>query len=135
LLLLVPIVIEVARSRPRPVPAITALLAPLAGFAASLAVIWQATGSWTAAFDAQLKTTHLYGTPKEAIAAMGAPDLISTMTKVRDFSFSKGLFGPGARSADAVGMGFPGGKTLGDAANVKLHFDPAYMVAAAAGWN
>ncbi len=53
LLLLVPIGIEVLRARPRPGPAITALLAPLAGFAASLAVIRQATGSWTAALDAQ----------------------------------------------------------------------------------
>jgi len=103
--------------------------------AAARAAMAKLAGSNPAAFDAQLKTTHLYGTPKEAIAAMGAPDLISTMTKVRDFSFSKGLFGPGARSADAVGMGFPGGKTLGDAANVKLHFDPAYMEAAAAGGN
>jgi NitT/TauT family transport system substrate-binding protein len=33
---------------------------------------------------------------------------------VRDFSFSKGLFKGAAKSADAVGMAFPGGKTLGD---------------------
>jgi NitT/TauT family transport system substrate-binding protein len=55
------------------------------------------------------------------------------MTKVRDFSFSKGLFGNGAKSADAVGIGLPGGKTLGDTGNVKLRFDPSFMEQAAAG--
>ncbi len=101
--------------------------------AAARAAMAKLAGSTPEAFDAQLKTTHLYATPKEAIDALAAPELIATMTKVRDFSFSKGLFGPGAKSADAVGMGFPGGKTLGNAANVKLRFDPAYMEQAAAG--
>jgi NitT/TauT family transport system substrate-binding protein len=55
------------------------------------------------------------------------------MTRVRDFSFSQGLFGPGATTADAVGMEFPGGKTLGNKDNVKLRFDPSFMQAAAAG--
>ena len=34
---------------------------------------------------------------------------------------------------DAVGIGFPGGKTLGDAGNVKLRFDASYMKLAADG--
>jgi len=55
------------------------------------------------------------------------------MAKVRDFSFSKGLFGSGAKSPDAIGIGLPGGKTLGDAKNVKLRFDPTFMEQAAAG--
>ncbi len=101
--------------------------------AAARAAMAKLAGSSPEAFDAQLKTTHLYGTPKEAVAAMASPDLLGSMTKVRDFSFSKGLFGPGARSADAVGMAFPGAKTLGNAANVKLRFDPSYMEQAAAG--
>ncbi len=100
---------------------------------AARAAMAKLAGSSPEAFDAQLKTTHLYGTPKEAVAALAAPDLVGTMTKVRDFSFSKGLFGPAARSADAVGIAFPGGKTLGDKANVKLRFDPSYMEQAAAG--
>ena len=54
------------------------------------------------------------------------------MTRVRDFSFSKGLF-KGATSADAVGMSFPGGKTLGDAQHVTLRFDDSYMKLAADG--
>ena len=83
-------------------------------------------------FDAQLKTTRLYSDPKEAVAATSAPELIATMTKVRDFSFSKGLF-QGATSADAVGMGFPGGVTLGDPARVTLRFDESFMKLAADG--
>ncbi len=55
------------------------------------------------------------------------------MTRVRDFSFSKGLFGQGAKSADAIGMAFPGGKTLGDTGNVKLRFDETFMQMAADG--
>jgi NitT/TauT family transport system substrate-binding protein len=54
------------------------------------------------------------------------------MTLVRDFSFSKGLF-KGASSAGAVGMAFPGGKTLGDPKRVTLRFDESFMKLAADG--
>ena len=64
---------------------------------------------------------------------MTSPALAGTMTKVRDFSFAKGLFGAGAKSADAIGIALPGGKTIGDPANVKLRFDPTFMEQAAAG--
>jgi NitT/TauT family transport system substrate-binding protein len=83
-------------------------------------------------FDSQLKTTFLYTDPKAAVAATADPALITTMTRVRDFSFSKGLF-KGAASADAVGMAFPGSKTLGDASHVTLRFDDSYMKLAAEG--
>jgi NitT/TauT family transport system substrate-binding protein len=90
-------------------------------------------GSSPTSFDAQLATTHLYGTPQEALAAISAPELIATMTRVRDFSFSKGLFGPGATAPDAIGMSFPAGKSLGNTTNVKLRFDPTFMQLAADG--
>ena len=83
-------------------------------------------------FDKQLSTTFLYSDPKAAVAATSAPSLVKTMTMVRDFSFSKGLF-KGASSADAVGMAFPAGRTLGDAHNVTLRFDETYMKLAADG--
>jgi NitT/TauT family transport system substrate-binding protein len=89
-------------------------------------------GSTPEMFDSQLVTTHLYSDPKEAVAETSSPDLITTMTRVRDFSFSKGLF-KGASSADAVGMSFPGGKTLGDPNHVTLRFDDTYMKLAADG--
>ena len=83
-------------------------------------------------FDSQLATTHLYADPKAAVTATSAPALIQTMTHVRDFSFSHGLF-KGAASADAVGMSFPGGKTLGDPQHVTLRFDESFMKMAASG--
>ncbi|MDB5684679.1 MAG: lipid kinase [Sphingomonas bacterium] len=90
-------------------------------------------GTTPETFEAQLKTTFLYGKPAAAVAATKAPALVAAMMRMRDFSFSKGLFGPGAPSADAVGMAFPGGKTLGNAQNVKLRFDNTYMQLAADG--
>jgi NitT/TauT family transport system substrate-binding protein len=101
--------------------------------AAARAEMAKMAGSTPQAFDAQLATTHLYGTPQDAITAIKAPALADTMRKVRDFSFSKGLFGSGAKSADTVGISLPGGKTLGDPKNVKLRFDPSFMEQAATG--
>jgi NitT/TauT family transport system substrate-binding protein len=89
-------------------------------------------GSTPEMFDSQLATTFLYTDPKAAVAATSAPALVSTMTLVRNFSFSQGLF-KGAASADAVGMSFPGGKTLGDPARVTLRFDESFMKMAADG--
>lgn len=100
--------------------------------AAARAAMAKLAGATPQAFDAQLVTTHLYGTPQDAVAAVKSPAIGATMVKVRDFSFSKGLFGQGAKSADAIGISVPG-KTIGDANNVKLRFDPTYMELAAAG--
>ena len=100
---------------------------------AARAAMAKLAGSTPEMFDGQLATTFLYADPKAAVAATSAPALVSTMTRVRDFSFSKGLFGQGAKSADVVGMSFPGNKTLGDANHVTLRFDASYMQMAADG--
>nr|WP_315382241.1 putative urea ABC transporter substrate-binding protein [uncultured Sphingomonas sp.] len=100
--------------------------------AAARAAMAKLAGTTPQSFDAQLSTTHLYATPQDAVAAVKSPAIGATMVKVRDFSFSKGLFGQGAKSADAIGISVPG-KTIGDAGNVKLRFDPTYMELAAAG--
>ena len=99
---------------------------------AARATMAKLAGGTPEAFDNQLTTTYLYADPKAAVAATTAPALISTMTKVRDFSYSMGLF-KGASSADAVGMSFPGGKTLGDPQRVTLRFDDSFMKLAADG--
>ncbi|SMC50976.1 putative urea ABC transporter substrate-binding protein [Novosphingobium sp. B1] len=99
---------------------------------AARAAMAKLSGATPEAFDSQLTTTFLYDDPKAAVAATDAPALITTMTKVRDFSFSKGLF-KGAPSADAVGMSFPGGKTLGSPQTVTLRFDDSFMKLAADG--
>ncbi len=87
----------------------------------------KASGTDLAGFDAQLKTTRMFYTPAEAVAFTNSPDLIKTMDYVARFSFDHALLGTGAKSKDAVGIAFPGGKTLGDTANIKLRFDPSFM--------
>jgi NitT/TauT family transport system substrate-binding protein len=101
--------------------------------AAARAAMARLAGSSPQSFDAQLSTTHLFATPAEGVAAAADPALVTTMTRVRDFSFSKGLFGPGATSPEAIGMSFPAGKTLGSKDNIKLRFDPSFMQLAADG--
>ena len=101
--------------------------------AAARAAMAKLAGTTPAAFDSQLSTTHIYAAPVEAVAAMRSPALGETMTRVRDFSFSRGLFGAGAQSADAIGIALPDGRTIGDAGNVKLRFDPSFMQQAADG--
>lgn len=100
---------------------------------AARAAMARIAGATPEQYESQLTTTFLYTDPKAAVAATTSPDLITTMTRVRDFSFSKGLFGQGATSADAVGMEFPGGKTLGDPDNITLRFDATFMQMAADG--
>lgn len=99
---------------------------------AARAAMAKLSGASPEMFDSQLTTTFLYADPKAAVAAATSPALVTTMTQVRDFSFSKGLF-KGAASADAVGIAFPGGKVLGDPARVTLRFDDAFMKLAADG--
>ncbi len=93
----------------------------------------KASGTDLKGFNAQLATTYMYWTPAAALAAVGSPDLMSKMDLVRKFSFEKGLLGSGAKTVDAVGIEFPGGKTLGDAKAVTMRFDASYMKLAADG--
>ena len=97
------------------------------------AAMAQLAGTTPELFEQQLATTYLYAEPQQAVAATGDASLLETMTRVRDFSFAQGLFGQGASSADAVGMSFPGGKTLGDQNNITLRFDDSFMKMAAEG--
>jgi NitT/TauT family transport system substrate-binding protein len=100
---------------------------------AARAAMAELAGATPEEFESQLATTFLYADPAAAVAATSSPALITTMTRVRDFSFANGLFGQGATSADAVGMSFPGNKTLGDANNITLRFDETFMQMAADG--
>jgi NitT/TauT family transport system substrate-binding protein len=91
------------------------------------------SGTDLAGYEAQLKTTYLYYDPKAAADFVSSPAFAAATDKVRRFSFEKGLFGQGAKSVDDIGIGLAGGKTLGSADNVKLRFDPSYMLMAAQG--
>lgn len=101
--------------------------------AAARAAMAQLAGATPEEYDGQLSTTFLYVDPADAVAATSSSALIETMTLVRDFSFSQGLFGQGANTAEAIGMSFPGGEVLGDPENVTLRFDATYMQMAADG--
>ncbi|MBK8163285.1 MAG: ABC transporter substrate-binding protein [Gammaproteobacteria bacterium] len=93
----------------------------------------QASGTDLAGFESQLKTTRMFYTAAEAVKFTDSADLVKTMDHVRRFSFDHGILGEGARSVDAVGIGFPGDKLLGDKGNVKLRFTSSYMKMAADG--
>ncbi|MNQ80194.1 putative aliphatic sulfonates-binding protein precursor [compost metagenome] len=91
------------------------------------------SGTDLTGYDAQLQRTMLFYTPKTALDFAGAAALRETMDKVRSFSFAKGLLGQGAANADAVGMRFADGSTLGDEGNIKLRFDTHFVEMAVAG--
>lgn len=99
----------------------------------ALAHMAKASGTDLAGFNSQLATTKMFWTPAEAHTFATGPAVVKTMDLVRKFSFDHGLLGEGARSVDAVGIEFPGGKTLGNAKNVKMRFDASYMKLAADG--
>ena len=99
----------------------------------ALAHMAKASGTDLAGFNSQLATTKMFWTPTEAHTFATSPTVIKTMDLVRKFSFDHGLLGEGAKSVDAVGIEFPGGKTLGNAKNVKMRFDASYMKMAADG--
>jgi len=84
-------------------------------------------------FKAQLRTTKMFYTPQEGIAFIESPVLEKTAKTVASFCFDHGLLGQGAQSADFIGIELPGGKIVGDARHVKIHYVSDYVKAAAAG--
>jgi NitT/TauT family transport system substrate-binding protein len=100
---------------------------------AARASMAKASGTDPAGFEAQLATTHLFGTPADGYAFMTGDALIKTMDLVRRFSFEHGILGQGAGSPDVVGIQFAAGKSLGDSNNVKMRFDPRFTKMAVDG--
>jgi len=99
----------------------------------AIAFMAKKAGGTVAEFEAQLKTTAMFYTAKEAADFSNGKKLQGTMDYVRGFSFEHGLFGEGAKSKDAVGMAFPDGTIMGNKNNIKLRFDASYMQMAADG--
>lgn len=85
-----------------------------------------------AEFEAQVKTTNIFYTPKAAVDFTVSPQMETIMESVRSFCFERGLL-EGAKSKDVVGISFPDGRVLGDANKVKLRFDANFMKMAAEG--
>jgi NitT/TauT family transport system substrate-binding protein len=92
---------------------------------AALAAMAKASGTDPKGFALQLATTHVFATPADAHAFVVGEEVVKSMDLVRKFSFEHGILGQGATSADAVGIQFPGGKSLGDTRNLKMRFDAA----------
>jgi NitT/TauT family transport system substrate-binding protein len=97
----------------------------------ALSAMAKASGTDLAGFKSQLRTTKMFWTAADAQAFTTSPSLITTMDLVRKFSFEHELLGKGAKTADVVGIAFPGGKTLGNAKNLKMRFDVSYVQQAA----
>ena len=91
------------------------------------------SGATVPEFKAQLATTAMFYKAADAAAFAAGPEVKKTMDQIRSFTFSKGLFGKGAKSKDFVGVEFPDGTVLGDKKNVKLRFNASYMKMAADG--
>ncbi|MBZ2189001.1 putative urea ABC transporter substrate-binding protein [Alcanivorax sp. JB21] len=92
----------------------------------------EASGTDRAGYEAQLDSTRLFYAAADAVAFTRSEDLLSTMQRVAEFSFTHGLLGDGAPHAGFVGIETPAG-VFGNAANVRLRFDPAFMNMAAQG--
>jgi NitT/TauT family transport system substrate-binding protein len=99
----------------------------------ALTYMAKASGTDLAGYEAQLATTAMMYTPAEALAFVTSPRLPETMKRVSQFSFDKKLLGEGARSADAIGVAFPGGAVNGNARNTRLRFDASYLQLAVDG--
>jgi NitT/TauT family transport system substrate-binding protein len=94
---------------------------------AAQAAMAKASGTDSNGFASQLATTRVFATPAQAYEFLTGDGIIKTMDLVRRFSFGHGILGQGASSVDAVGIQFPGGKSLGDTRNLKMRFDTAYI--------
>lgn len=88
------------------------------------------SGTDLSGFDGQLKTTHMFYKPKEAIEFAKSNKIVTTMKFMAQFSFDHGLYGDGASSYKFVGIQFPGGKVVGDKKNIKLRFNDTYTAMA-----
>jgi len=99
----------------------------------SIAYMAKVAGNTEQAFRAQLKTTAMYYTPKDAAEFAKGENLKKTMEYVRTFTFDHGLFGQNASSKDFIGIEFPDTTVMGSKRNVKLRFTDKYMRMAADG--
>src|SRR6202140_899489 len=70
------------------------------------------SGTNLAGFESQLKTTHMYYTPKDGAAFMTSVELPKIMDQVRGFCFEHNLLGENVKSKDAIGI-LTSTKTLG----------------------
>ena len=86
-----------------------------------------ASGDSLASYREQLKTTHLFYTPKAAADYSDSGDMKQKMDLVRQFCFHHNLLGEGIQSADDVAVLYPDSTIQGKKDRVRLRFDSTYM--------
>lgn len=77
-------------------------------------------------FEAQLKTTAMFWTPKDAVEFTESQKLKDTTKQVAEFCARQGLLGKKAK-ADKVGTRFPDGTVHGNPKNVKITYTTKWM--------
>lgn len=92
----------------------------------------KASGTDLAGYEAQLASTRMFYSAKDAVDFVNSKQLMKTMEYVAKFSFDHGLLGEGAPDDKFIGILTPAG-IFGDTKNIKLRFDPFYMDLAAKG--
>mgnify|MGYP000356766077 CR=1 FL=1 len=92
----------------------------------------KASGTDLAGYKAQLASTKMFFSAKEAVEFTQDKKLAQTMKYVAEFSFDHGLLGDGAPDAGFIGVETPSG-VIGNPANVQLRFDPSFMQMAVDG--
>ncbi|MEM6708049.1 MAG: putative urea ABC transporter substrate-binding protein [Pseudomonadota bacterium] len=89
-----------------------------------------ASGTNLASFKGQLETTYLFAEPAAGVEFVTSDAPQTTMARVAEFSFDKGLLGPMAPDPGFVGIEFADGGVWGNEANVQLRFTDTFMRAA-----
>jgi ABC-type nitrate/sulfonate/bicarbonate transport systems, periplasmic components len=90
------------------------------------------SGTDLAGFEAQLKTTKMFYTPKETVAFLSSSDLSKTMDLVRTFCFEHALLGENVKSKDAIGIACRRGRA-GREEERQVRFDTTFLKMAADG--
>ncbi|MBB6143380.1 NitT/TauT family transport system substrate-binding protein [Silvibacterium bohemicum] len=92
-----------------------------------------ASGDTPASYSEQLKTTHLFYTPKAATDFNDSAAFKQKMDLVRQFCFHHNLLGEGTQSVDDVAILYPDGSIQGKKDRVRFRFDSSYMHLAGQG--
>ncbi len=87
----------------------------------------KAGGSSLTEYKAQLKTTAMFYSAKDAVDYMSGEEIKTNMRRVRNFCFKYHLLGNRVNSADDLGIQFPDGSVLGNKNNILFYFDASYM--------
>lgn len=98
----------------------------------ALTIMAKAGGTDLEHYKGQLATTHMFYSAKDAVAYNNSKELLETMASIARFSFTHGLLGDSAENAEVVGIETPAG-VFGDKNNIKVRFNPEFMLMAAEG--